>query len=260
MFLFHAEMNPESIIRMKYQIQRTILGFLILLLLMLPGLPALAEGEIGIQVGNTAIATDGRAVVNVTLSNCSGMDSIQFDIWYDANAAMLSDAAPGDLLSGGTYAFNTDTAGKIRFAYASAEGLKEESGTAVVLTFATVQDSGTAVLISEAKASRYDGRSGNGQYKAFVTVENGGISATGSGSVPEPAVTPWIPETPTPSPEPSPEPTEIPELQVTPDVPEEKGNTRPSAIMGLAYLSGGLAVVSFAAAAVVLLTGRRKDD
>ena len=251
------KMNPESKIGMKYRSKRTALFSLILMLLLLPVFSARGEDEIGIKVADAAIAADGQAVVTVSLSNCGGMDSLQFDVWYDADAAMLTDAAPGDLLSGGTYAFNTGNAGVIRFAYASAEGLKEGSGTALVLTFAALQDSGTAVLVSEAKASRYDGENGTGQYKAFLTVENGGIAAADSGTVPEAAVTPWIPETPTPSPVPTPEPTETPEPQVPSDAQEEQAGTDTDLIMLLTYLAAGLAVIAFAAAAV-LFFGRGK--
>ncbi|MBR5804702.1 MAG: hypothetical protein IKY03_01055 [Clostridia bacterium] len=246
---------------MKYLRKRTTVGILILLLLLVPVSRALGEDEIGIKVSNTAIASDGQAAVTVSLSNCRGMDSVQFDIWYDAHAVMLADAAPGDLLAGGIYAFNTETPGIIRFAYASAEGLEEGNGTAVNLTFAALQDTGTAVLVSEARASRFDGENGTGQTKAFVTVENGGITPADSEIVPEAGITPWIPETPTPSPEPTPEPTETPRMQVqaTPEIPEESPK-QTDPIMRLAYLAGGGAVIAFAAAAVLLLSGRKKRD
>ncbi len=244
---------------MKYQSKRTIFVILILLLLLAPTFPALGEDEIGIKVSNTSIAPDGQAAVTVALSNCRGMDSLQFDIWYDANAVMLTDAVPGDLLAGGIYAFNTETAGIIRFAYASAEGLQEGNGTAVMLTFAALQDTGSAVLVSKAKASRLNGGNGTGQLKAFVTVENGGIAPVNSEVVPEAGVTPWIPETPTPTPEPTPEPTETPQIQTTPELPEESPK-QTDPIMRLAYLAGGAAVIAFAAAAVLLLSGRKRRD
>ena len=256
MIPFYSKTTPDTENGMRHLSKRTIIGLLILILLMIPAFPALGADEIGIAVSSAQIASDGRAAVTVSLSNCSGMDSIQFDIWYDENAVSLADSAPGDLLAGGTYAFNTENAGRIRFAYASAEGLSEASGTAVVLTFAVLQDTGTAVLVSEAKASRYDGEA---QHKAFVTVENGGILSAASGTLPEAAVTPWIPETPTPSPEPTPEPTETPQAQVLPDgQPEDQKRTDP--IGKLAYLFGGLGVLAFAAAAVLLLSGKKNQD
>ena len=246
---------------MKYQRKRTIfiIIIMILLLLLTPALPALGEDEIGINVSNTSLAPDGQAAVTVALSNCRGMDSLQVDIWYDANAVMLTDAAPGDLLAGGIYAFNTETAGVIRFAYASAEGLREGNGTALMLTFAALQDTGSAVLVSEAKASRFDGENGTGQLKAFVMVENGGIAPADSKVVPEAGVTPWIPETPTPTPEPTPESTGTPQIQATPVLSEESPK-QTDPIMRLAYLAGGAAVIAFAAAAVLLLSGRRRRD
>ena len=258
--LFHLISNLEIGNGMKHRKYNIIYGLLMLLLLLVPAFPALGEEEIGIRVSNTAIGSDGRAAVTVSLTDCGGMDSVQFDIWYDSSAVMLVDAMPGELLSGGTYAFNTDTPGTIRFAYASAEGLKEGTGTAVILTFATLQDTGTAVLVTEAKASRYDGENGAGQYRAFVTVENGGITSAGSGLVPDAGITPWIPETPTPSPKPTPAPTETPAEQTPQVTQEEIPEKTSSPIMGLAYLFGALAVIACAGAVWILLSGRKERN
>lgn len=171
-----------------------------------------AEGEVALTV-DTAASADGQAVVCVHAANADRIDSLQFRVNYDpAVLRLTAEPQAGDWLGGALHAANTDTAGTVAFAFASAEGLSGE-GTVLSLTFAVVGESGSAVTLTDVLASRVD--EALGQQKAFVTVADGGVTV-GDAPLPAPVVTPWPVETPTPTPEPTPEPTPTPTPTVVP--------------------------------------------
>lgn len=169
---------------------------------------ALAEGEIGLTVDTVTAEPEGQAVVAVSAAGAAGLDSLQFRVNYDSDALRLAaEPAVGEPFAGGLTAVNTDTAGLVVFAFASAEGLAED-GVALTLTFDVLTETGSAVVLTDVLASTVD--AGLVQHKAYVTLENGGVAVGEGGQVPEPVVTPWPVETPTPTPTPTPPPTPTP--------------------------------------------------
>ena len=165
---------------------------------------ALAEGEIGLTVDTVTAEPEGQAVVAVSAAGAAGLDSLQFRVNYDSDALRLAaEPAVGEPFAGGLTAVNTDTAGLVVFAFASAEGLAED-GVALTLTFDVLTETGSAVVLTDVLASTVD--AGLVQHKAYVTLENGGVAVGEGGQVPEPVVTPWPVETPTPTPTPTPAP------------------------------------------------------
>lgn len=222
---------------------------------------SLAEGEIGITA-ETLDASEGEDVtVSVNLTSCLGMDSLQFNLNYDAASFRFVTADGGELLSDGLFVFNPDEDGVVRFAFACADGLKNDSGTAFTVTFNALNEYGTALTITDALATRYDSGTQE-QSKAYLTLENGGI-AVGS-EVPEAKITPWIPETPTPAPtftpepevtaEPTAAPLETAETTPEPEVPVQKDFRA-----YLPYIAIGLGVLIIILIVLIVIQ-RKRDD
>lgn len=218
---------------------------------------ALAEGEIGLTVDTVTAEPEGQAVVAVSVAGAAGLDSLQFRVNYDSEALRLAaEPAVGELLAGGLTAVNTDTAGLVVFAFASAEGLTED-GAALMLTFDVLTEAGSAVVLTDVLASTVD--ADLVQHKAYVTLENGGVAVGEDGQVPDPVVTPWPVETPTPTPAPTPTPTptpaptEAPTPAPTPAPWTPQGGTQADLlVLGL----GGLLLVTLLVLLILLAVRR----
>jgi len=193
----------------------------LLLAVMLPSGALALEGDevVSIVVGSVSGENGDKIDVSVSLENCTGVDSIQFDLNYDSSALSFVSLTPGDLFLAEYVVYNADEPGRIRIACADALGLKGD-GTLLTIRFTALSNNGSALAVTNGIITRVD--ADYQQTNAYVSYENGGVSI-GGGIVPEALVTPWIPETPVPTatPEPTPEPeAATPELNV-PAVVEE---------------------------------------
>ncbi len=240
--------------------RRTFLVLLALLLAVTLSAPtrAFAEEEefVQIQVGTVSGESNGQIDLSVLLSNCAGVDSIQFDLNFDSAALEYVSMTPGDLFAAQYTVANSDMSGRVRIACASALGL-EGAGTLLTLRFRVLSDTGSAVNITNGIVTRVD--ADYNQTIAYVSITDGGVTI-GEAALPAPVATPWVPATPVPTPSPTPEPTATPEATVTPEaaspeVVEPSANGLPTAVY---YVGGGLLLAVIIL--VVLLISRRNND
>lgn len=181
----------------------------------------LAEGDgFTVSAGQADGALEKDITLDITISGCKGLDSLQLCVNYDLTALKLVSAEGGSLLENGLHVLNTDEAGLIAFAYAGAEGLAVSEGTLLTLTFRPLSDQGSAIVVTDVLATTYDAAAGE-QNRLYGTVQDGYVTVAG-GEAPAPKITPWIAETPAPTPEPTPEPTSVPTEapQATEAIPE----------------------------------------
>ena len=220
---------------------------------------ARAEEEVvSIQVGTVSGENGALVDLPLFLDNCTGVDSVQFDLNYDSAALQFVSMTPGDLFAAQYTIANSDVPGRVRVACASALGLGE-SGTLLTLRFRLLSEAGSAVSITSGIITRVD--ADYNQTKAYVAIQDGGISA-GTAPLPAPAVTPWVPATPVPTPSPTPEVTATPEATATP----EEASASPEAITppttGLSasvyYVGGGL-LFAVILLVVILLVRKNKN-
>ena len=233
-----------------------IAAICLLLTALLPA--ALADGEIALKTDTVTAEAGGQATVASAVSNAAGMDSLQLRVNYDSEALrLIAEPEPGEPLEGGIAVSNIDEAGVIVFAFASATGVQQD-GTLLTLEFEVLQETGSAIVITDVLATTVDGALV--QRKAYVTVENGGVAVGEAGEVPEPVVTPWPVETPTPTPSPTPEPTPtpVPTPVPTPEpvqlLPEAEGG--PSGGM---LLLGGVLLLGWITLLVLLAVRRSRE-
>lgn len=190
--------------------------FLLLLALicaaaLLPQAHARAEEERVVFHVDTVNGESGADVdVSVLLGNCVGVDSVQFDLNYDADALKLVSVTFGGLFSANEY-YDAE-AGRVRVACANALGLTQ-AGTLLTLRFTATGETGSAVTVTNAIVTRVD--KDYVQSPAFTAAENGGVTI-GEAALPAAKVTPWVPATPTPTPSPEPTPTIAPTPAPTP--------------------------------------------
>ena len=193
--------------------KRTLLLLLALICAaaLFPQAHARAEEERVVFHVDTVGAESGKDVdVSVLLGNCDGVDSVQFDLNYDADALKLVSVTFGGLFSASEY--NDAEAGRVRVACANALGLTH-AGTLLTLRFTATGETGSAVTVTNAIVTRVDAN--YVQSIAFASAENGGVTIGGA-SLPAAKVTPWIPATATPTPSPTPTPTNTPTPSPTP--------------------------------------------
>lgn len=218
---------------------------------------ASAEGEP--QIVSVAVATvegaKGDAVeLPVSIDNCAGVDSFQCNLNYDAAALKIVSVTPGTVFPAEYCVTNVNEAGRVRVAAIDATGLSE-GGDMLLLSCRVLADGGCAVTISEALVTTVD--ADYTQVKAYVSVTDGGIAA--GGTLPAPAATPWIPETPPPTPSPTPEPTAQPEVVAVTDAPSDATPAptfvpEPATASNLLpYIIVGVLSVLIAAAIVIVL-------
>ena len=239
-------------------------ALLALCLMLACPMAALAQQTETIDISVDAVRAEAgaqEAAVVVSLANCAGMDSIQLRLHYDETCVRLSSVGTSGLLDEGLHVLNTEKSGLLILAFASAEGLRADKGTLLELNFTLVNEAGSAVTVSDVLATRYDKESGV-QSKAYVTLQDGGITFREDGTMPEAVVTPWIAETPAPTPEPTPEPTEVPvsvtETAETSDKTPEKTEKKTGGIPIFLLLPGIAAVLLFAIAAWLIVSDRKK--
>lgn len=238
--------------------KRTLLVLTTLLFAVMLAAPARAHAEdasVLIHVDTVNILSGEEIDLPVRLADCAGVDSVQFDINYDGAALAFVSMTPGDLFAAQYTVVNADVPGRIRVACASALGL-EGAGTIMTLRFRPLTDAGSAVTISSGIVTRVD--ADYNQSTAYVSIEDGGISISGA-ALPQPAVTPWIPASPTPTP--SPEPTPMPEPEQTIAVPSEPAApSAPSIPATTLYIAGGLLLLVIVLAAVIFGSRRNKAN
>jgi hypothetical protein len=239
--------------------KRTLLFFTALLFAVLFVFPAQAHAEeeiVMIQVGTVSGENGKQIDLPVLLDNCTGVDSVQFDLNYDSAALEFVSMTPGDLFAAQYTVANSDIPGRVRIACASALGLSGP-GTLLTLRFRLLSDAGSAVSVTSGIVTRVD--ADYNQSSAYVAIQDGGISA-GTAALPAPAVTPWVPATPVPTPSPTPEITATPEVTAAPETAAPAEATAAPTILSslnpmVLYVGGGLllAVVIL----VVILISRK---
>ena len=145
---------------------------------------ARAEEEVvSIQVGTVSGENGALVDLPLLLDNCTGVDSVQFDLNYDSAALQFVSMTPGDLFAAQYTIANSDVPGRVRIACASALGLGE-SGTLLTLRFRLLSEAGSAVSITSGIITRVD--ADYNQTKAYLAIQDGGISA-GTAPLPAPA-------------------------------------------------------------------------
>lgn len=195
------------------------------------------EASVMLQV-DTVVGESGEEVdVPVLLGSCLGVDSVQLDLNYDAEAVSLISVTFGGLFTLSEY--NDSEAGRVRIACASALGLNQ-AGVLVTLHFTLTGEPGSAVTITNAVVTRVD--TDYKQSFAIVAVENGG-AALGSATLPAAKVTPWVPATPTPTPSPEPTPTPSPTPVPTPTTAVDAALALAQRIPAAAYIVTGALVL-----------------
>lgn len=197
--------------------RKLLLGVSVLLLTLCLITPAAAhaDGELTVRlsVGNACGEVGDTVDVPVLLSGCKSVDSVQLDFNYDPAALSVVSVIPGELFPVEYCITNFAESGVVSLACACAQGL-EDDGTLITIRFKILSDTGSALTVTSHIGGRevtYIDADIN-QLTAYLLIENGGVSV-GAGSVPLPAVTPWIPDSPLPTP--SPTPTDSPEPTVS---------------------------------------------
>lgn len=216
-----------------------------------------ASGEIGANVD-----------VPVMLYDCEHVDSIEFNLNYDASALSVVSVTPGNLFPAEYCVSNSDTPGYISIACACRDGL-EGSGTLLTVRFEVLSETGSALTVTTHKSGEYAEEvisyidEDYNQYFSYVAVENGSVTV-GALEAPEPLVTPWIPVTPVPTPSPTPEATEVPVASVQLDeaeaaTPEPAAEARGIAdVDPIAYIVVGALFVILVVLIVITVANRRK--
>ena len=233
-------------------------GIALFLLILAPFAPgAMAEEDlISLSVGVVDGKKDETVSLAVSVENPGGMDSLQFSLNYDPTALSLIEIVPGELTAGGIFVYNTEVSGVAQAAFASALGLSD-GGVFLTLRFKLLTDAGSAVVLTDALASRVDAE--YVQTKAYLQVADGGVTASGA-AMPAGVVTPWPVETPqpTPTPEPTPTPTPTPseiepvaQQSETPEATPEAAEPAPEEDGG----SGTAAILIAAGAALIVTAG-----
>lgn len=242
--------------------KRMLLLLSVLLLAFTLAIPARTHAEeedsVRIQVDTVSGENGAQVDLPVSLGDCKGVDSAQFDLNYDSAAMEFVSMTPGDLFAAEYTVINADAPGRIRVACASALGLTS-AGTLMTLRFRLLTDTGSAVTVSNGIITRVD--ADYNQSTAFIAITDGGI-AVGSAPLPAPAVTPWVPATPIPSPSPSPTPgptatpaSALPLETTSPEIVAPPTTTLTATIY---YVGGGLLLAVVILATIVLLS-RKKD-
>ncbi|HWQ06818.1 MAG TPA: cohesin domain-containing protein, partial [Feifaniaceae bacterium] len=241
-----------------------VLSALVLVLCLAAPSAALADGEpvVRLSFGSASGEVGAEVDVPVLLSDCKGVDSVQFDINYDPAALSVVSVTPGDLFPAEYCITNIAESGVVRVACACALGL-EGDGTLLTIRFKILSEAGSALTVT----SRLGGSevtyidADYNQLTAYLSLENGGVSV-GAGSIPGALVTPWVPVSPSPSPtavpSPSPTPTATATQQAQTPVAESADASAANPIVY--YLIGGLlaAIVVVVIISVVLRSKARK--
>ena len=241
-----------------------VLSALVLVLCLAAPSAALADGEpvVRLSFGSASGEVGEEVDVPVLLSDCKGVDSVQFDINYDPAALSVVSVTPGDLFPAEYCITNIAESGVVRVACACALGL-EGDGTLLTIRFQILTETGSALTVT----SRLGGSevtyidADYNQLTAYLSLENGGVSV-GAGSIPGALVTPWVPVSPSPSPtavpSPSPTPTATATQQAQTPVAESADASAADPISY--YIVGGLlaAIVVIVVISVVLRSKARK--
>lgn len=234
--------------------------FLLLLALicaaaLLPEAHARAEEERVVFHVDTVNGESGADVdVSVLLCNCVGVDSVQFDLNYDADALKLVSVTFGGLFSASEY--NDAEAGRVRVACANALGLTQ-AGTLLTLRFTATGETGSAVTVTSAIVTRVD--ADYVQSPALASAEDGGVTI-GDTSLPAAKVTPWVPATPTPTPTPEPTPTNAPTPAPTPTTALTAALTMARRIPPVTYAVIGALVIILIVILSLTAAKRRKHN
>ena len=251
--------------------KRTLCLFSALLLVAVWFLPtqALAEEEsVLLQVATVSGEVGATVDVVVSMTNCVGVDSTEFDINYDPAALSVVSVTPGDVFPAEYCTAYTGEPGKIGVACARALGFTGD-GTLLTIRFEILSNTGSALAITSHLPASVEGAGTEvtrvdadyNQSAALLTIENGGVTV-GEAPLPAPLVTPWAPATPVPTP--SPTPTATPEATPAPlqteAQPDATATTAAQALSSLnptiLYVGGGL--LAAIVVLVVVLISRKK--
>lgn len=182
---------------------------------------AMEEDEsVTIQAGIAQGEVDSTVDIPIRLTNCFSVDSVEFDVNYDPAVLAIVSVTPGDVFPAEYCIYNIEIPGRVLIACARALGFTGD-GTILTLRFKILSEKGSALTITThmkaefigKEVSRVDETDPNyTQSFSYVRVENGGVGVNDA-PIPEPIITPWIPETPVPSPTPTPSPTPAPTME-----------------------------------------------
>ncbi len=244
--------------------KRSLAPLLALLLLLAALFPqsALAEDEAVVLAVETVDGASGDEVdVQIEMERCEAVDSLQFNLNYDADALKAVRVTPGTAFPAEYCVTNIQEAGRVRAACVSALGLSaEDGGVMMTVTFRLLNATGSAVTFSDVIATRVDVE--YNQSQAYVQVENGGVTA-GRAALPAPVTTPWIAQTPAQTPSPTPEATQAPTPAVFADktpspTPEAQDSTAGRAMLPY-IIVGVFAVLAAAAIGIVLISSGKSS-
>jgi hypothetical protein len=256
----------------------TILSAVLLAAALFMPARALAAGEsVEIQVATVNGEVGSTVDVEVSMSNCVGVISTEFDINYDPLALSVVSVTPGNIFPVQYCISYTGNPGRISIACAQALGF---TGNGVLLTirFKIIGDSGSPLMITTHLPST--GATAGTEVtwieedidpspaSAFVVIENGGVTV-GEAALPSPSVTPWVPATPIPTPSPTPSITATPEAQEAAALqtiaqqqtttPDESAPALTSLNPAVYYVGGGL-LLAATILLILLLSRKKKHD
>lgn len=252
--------------------KRTLSLFWALLLAIVWFMPAQAlaeEQSVLLQVATVSGEVGATVDVIVSMSNCVGVDSTEFDINYDPSAISVVSVTPGNIFPAEYCVSYTGNPGKIGIACAQRLGFTGD-GTLLTIRFTILTATGSALTITSHLPATGDGAGTEvtkvdadyNQSAALVAIENGGV-AVGDAPLPAPMVTPWAPATPIPTPSPTPEPTpeatQSLQTQAQPDATAAtQAQATPRLNPALLYVGGGLLLTIFVL--VVILLSRKRHN
>ena len=250
--------------------KRTLCLLSALLLAVVWFMPAQAlaeEQSVLLQVATVSGEVGTTVDVVVSMSNCVGVDSTEFDINYNPSAISVVSVTPGNIFPAEYCVSYTGNPGKIGVACAQRFGFTGD-GTLLTIRFEIIGASGSPLTITThlpltgdhagEEVTQVD--ADYNQSAALVVIENGGVTV-GEAPLPAPLVTPWAPATPVPTPSPTPEPTpEATQSLQTQAQPDATAATAAQALSSLnpaiLYVGGGL--LAAIAVLVVILLSRKK--
>ena len=237
--------------------RKAIISLLLVMMIVFAGMSgALAENEVTLSVDTVDAAVNTEVEVAIHIGNAAAIDSIQFNLNYDATALEYVSLMPGRLFPAEYCIANPDLPNCIRVAAASAYGLSED-GVMLTITFKVLTATGSAITLSDVEISRVTddyNQDFSNDLDFFMQTTDGGVTVGGM-ALPAPVATPWLAPTPSPTPEPTPEPTAEPTAEpAAEEMPQPRASIFSNRNTTLRYLLIAVVVLFVTAIIIVVVS------
>ena len=237
--------------------RKAIISLLLVMMIVFAGMSgALAENEVTLSVDTVDAAANTEVEVAIHIGNAAAIDSIQFNLNYDATALEYVSLMPGRLFPAEYCIANPDLPNCIRVAAASAYGLSED-GVMLTITFKVLTATGSAITLSDVEISRVTddyNQDFSNDLDFFMQTTDGGVTVGGM-ALPAPVATPWLAPTPSPTPEPTPEPTAEPTAEpAAEETPQPRASIFSNRNTTLRYLLIAVVVLFVTAIIIVVVS------